>query len=73
MKKNGKVAVVVGNSAYAGIPVLTDLIMAEIINHVGFKINEIIVARKNETSSQQYKKIGNKIKYIRESIIIFEK
>ena len=36
------------------------------------KVKEIIVTRNNETSSQQYKKIGNLIKYIRESIIILK-
>ncbi|CAA0177420.1 putative Modification methylase [Tenacibaculum maritimum] len=72
-KKNSYVAIVVGNSAYGGIPVATDLILTEIAINCGFKVKEIIVARKNETSSQQYAKIGNMVKYIRESIIILEK
>jgi DNA modification methylase len=72
-KRNSYVAIVVGNSAYAGIPVATDLILSEIASNSGFKVKEIIVARKNETSSQQYAKIGGLVKYIRESIIILEK
>jgi DNA modification methylase len=72
-KNNSYVAIVVGNSAYAGIPVATDLILTEIAINCGFKVKEIIVARKNETSSQQYAKIGGLVKYIRESIIILEK
>lgn len=72
-KNNSYVAIVVGNSAYAGIPVATDLILAEIASNLGFKVKEIIVARNNETSSQQYAKIGELVKYIRESIIILEK
>ena len=36
------------------------------------QVKEIIVTRNNETSSQQYKKIGKLIKYIRESIIILK-
>ena len=72
-KNNSFVAIVVGNSAYAGIPVATDLILTEIATNYGFKVKEIIVARKNETSSQQYAKIGDLVKYIRESIIILEK
>ena len=44
----------------------------EVYKSLGFKVKEIIVTRNNETSSQQYKKIGNLIKYIRESIIILE-
>lgn len=72
-KNNSFVAIVVGNSAYAGIPVATDLILAEIASNCGFKVKEIIVARRNETSSQQYARIGSLVKYIRESIIILEK
>ena len=72
MKKNSKIGIVVGNSSYQGVPVATDLILSEIAKSLGYKIKEIIVTRNNETSSQQYKKIGNLIKYIRESIIIFK-
>lgn len=72
-KNNSAVAIVVGNSAYGGIPVATDLILTEIATNFGFKVKEIIVARKNETSSQQYSKIQTLVKYIRESIIILEK
>ena len=72
-KNKSFVAIVVGNSAYGGIPVATDLILTEIATNCGFKVKEIIVARKNETSSQQYSKIGGLVKYIRESIIVLEK
>ena len=73
LKKNGKIAIIVGNSSYAGIPVLTDIIFSEILLNLGFKIDKIIIARNNETSSQQYKKINHLIKYIRESLIIVSK
>ena len=73
LKDNGYVAIVVGNSAYGGIPIATDLILAEIASNNGYKIKELIVARKNETSSQQYSKIGGLVKYIRETIIILQK
>ena len=73
IKVGGHVAIVVGNSAYGGIPVASDLILSEIAKNNGYKVKEIIVARKNETSSQNYKKIGNLIGYIRESIIILRK
>ena len=67
------VSIIIGNSAYGGIPIATDLILSEISEQIGFNVKEIIVARKNETSSQNYSKIGDLIKYIRESIIILEK
>ena len=72
-KDGSYVAIVVGNSAYSGIPIATDLILAEIALSQGFKVKEIIVARNNETSSQQYDRIGELVKYIRESIVILEK
>lgn len=73
LKDNGYVAIVVGNSAYGGIPIATDLILSEIASNNGYKVKELIVARKNETSSQQYSKIGDLVKYIRETIIILQK
>lgn len=72
-KKGSLVNIVVGNSAYGGIPIATDIFLAEIGKEVGFNVKEIIVARNNETSSQQYKKIGELVKYIRESIVVLEK
>jgi DNA modification methylase len=71
--KNGYCVIVVGNSAYAGLAVPTDLILANIAEKIGFEVQEIIIARKNETSSQQYKIIGKFIEYIRESIVILKK
>ena len=71
--KNGYCIIIIGNSAYGGIPVATDLLIAEQAEKNGFHVKEIIECRKNEASSQQYKKIGNLIKYIRESIVILKK
>lgn len=72
-KKGGYCVVVVGNSSYGGLAVPTDIILAEIGKNLGFTVQEIIVARRNETSSQQYSKIGNLIEFVRESLIIFKK
>jgi len=72
-KNGGYCVVVVGNSSYGGLAVPTDIILAEIGKNLGFTVQEIIVARRNETSSQQYSKIGNLIEFVRESLIIFKK
>jgi DNA modification methylase len=72
-KNGGYCVVVVGNSSYGGLAVPTDIILAEIGKNLGFTVLEIIVARRNETSSQQYDKIGNLIEFVRESLIIFKK
>lgn len=72
-RKHGYCVIVVGNSSYCGMAIPTDIILSEIGKEIGFKVKEIIVARRNETSSQQYDRIGKFIEYIRESIIIFQK
>ncbi len=73
MKFGGTIGIVIGNSSYGGIPILSDLIVSEISEKVGFKVDQIIVARNNETASQQYKKINDLIKYVRESIVVLVK
>jgi len=73
MKFGGTIGIVIGNSSYGGIPILSDLIVSQISEKVGFKVDQIIVARNNETASQQYKKINDLIKYVRESIVILVK
>ena len=73
MKMNSKTGIVIGNSSYGGIPILSDLILSEIAEKNGFVVDEIVVARRNETASQQYKNISTLIKYVRESIIILSK
>ena len=73
LKKGGSIGIVIGNSSYAGVPILSDLILSEIASQNNLSVEEIVVARKNETASQQYKKISSLIKYVRESIIIISK
>ena len=72
-KKNGYCVIVVGNSAYGNLAIPTDIILAQIGGKIGFDVKEIIVARKNETSSQQHKKLGNSLEYLRESIVVLKK
>lgn len=73
LEKGGFCSIVVSNSAYAGVVVPTDLILASIAETIGFKINKIDVARYIITSSQQYEKTLNVRSYLRESIIYMEK
>lgn len=64
--KGGKIYFNVANSAYYGIPINTDEIIAEIAELNGFKVNEIRVARHIPPSSQQKETID----YLRESVIV---
>ncbi|MGR8827533.1 site-specific DNA-methyltransferase [Leuconostoc citreum] len=69
----GTVAIVIGNSAYAGILIPSDLLVAEIGEFVGFSVEQIIVTRHLTTSPQQRKVLNSVMHYMRESIIILRK
>lgn len=70
---HGRVAIVVGNSAYGGIIVPSDILIAEIAERNGFLVEEIIVTRHLTTSSQQKIKLDSVISYLRESIVVLKK
>lgn len=70
LEPGGKVLCVVGNSAYAGILVPTDLLCAIIFREIGFIVESIEVARHLHVSSQQRGKMVTGLEpYMRESVI----
>jgi len=71
--KGGYCVIVIGNSAYGTLVVPTDIILAQIGKKVGFNVEGIIVARYNETSSQQHAKLGELREYVRESLVVLRK
>lgn len=71
--KNGFVGIVVGNSAYSGVIIPTDILIAEIAKEIGFKIKNIFVTRHLTTSSQQKQELEYLKNYLRESIVLLEK
>lgn len=71
--KGGFVGIVVGNSAYSGVIVPTDLLIIEIAKEVGFKIKSVFITRHLTTSSQQKQELEVLKKYLRESIVLLEK
>lgn len=73
LKSGGFCAIVVGNSAYSGIIVPTDLILSLYAESIGFKVEKIEVDRYIITSSQQYEKTKENGKYLRESVICLTK
>lgn len=73
LKPDGYCLIVVGNSAYGGIPVPTDLLLAKIAEDAGFKPLEIKVARSLLTSSQQLKGLSPQLRSVlRESIVVLK-
>lgn len=69
----GYVGVVVGNSAYSGVIVPSDLLTAQIGQEVGFTVDNIFIARHLTTSSQQKEELEPLKEYLRESIVLLKK
>jgi hypothetical protein len=65
----GRCVIVVGNSAYAGILVPSDLLLASTAQTIGFEVDKIAVARHLTTSSQQRKRVWAAKELMRESVI----
>lgn len=73
LKPGGKCVIVVGNSAYAGIIIPTDALLAKIGLELGFGIEKISVARHLTTSSQQKLILNDRKEYLRESLVFLTK
>lgn len=66
-----KVAMVVDNVRFAGELLPVDLVLSEMAEKVGFKVEQIIIARYKGNSSQQMGKYGRIP--VRESIVVWQK
>lgn len=74
LKIGAKCYVVVANSAYKGIVVPTDLLIANIAERIGYKAIRIVEARTIRSSSQQMHAFGDKYNgLMRESIVELQK
>ncbi len=73
LNKNASVGIVVGNSVYGGLPIATDILLAQIAMKLGYELVGIESYRTLTSSSQQLKIIReNDKKYLRESLIILK-
>lgn len=72
-QKGGYVGVVVGNSAYSGVIIPSDALVADIAREIGFKVKNVFVTRHLTTSSQQKQELEILKNYLRESIVLLEK
>ena len=73
LDKNGEMHVVVDQSAYVGVPIPTDLILASICEGLGFTVVGIINCRRANTSGQQLNKYPYLKSLLRESIVSLRK
>ncbi|MBU2507521.1 MAG: site-specific DNA-methyltransferase [Bacteroidetes bacterium] len=70
---NGYIGIVVGNSAYTGVIIPTDIIIADIAKEIGYKVKDIFITRHLTTSSQQKIALNPLKDFLRESIILLQK
>ncbi len=73
LKPGGRCAMVVGNSAYGGILIPTDVLLAKIARNLGFEVESIGIARHLTTSSQQKILLQDLKGFLRESLVILRK
>lgn len=73
LEENGFCSIIVGNSAYGGIIIPTDLLLANYAKQKGFEVDKIEVDRYIITSSQQYEITKENKKFLRESVICLKK
>ena len=66
----GKCFVVVGNSAFAGVIIPTDVLLANLGLECGFKKAEILVTRHLTVAPQQRSKLQNLESNMRESVVV---
>ncbi|MDR2684102.1 MAG: hypothetical protein LBB53_01815, partial [Prevotellaceae bacterium] len=72
-QKGGYVGIVIGNSAYSGVIIPSDILTAQIAKEIGFNIENIFITRHLTTSSQQKKDLEPLKDYLRESIVLLKK
>lgn len=69
----GTAHIVVDQSAYLGVAIPTDLILAQISEFIGFEVLEVVKCRRAMTSAQQLKKYPYLKDLLRESIVTVRK
>lgn len=73
LKRKGQIWMVVSTSAYGGVHIPVDLIIAELANDAGFALEGIHRLRDLRTSGQQWKRLNTKRPPLREALIILTK
>ena len=73
LDKNGCCYIVVDQSAYVGVIIPTDVLLARIAETIGFEVDNIVVCRKASTSVQQRKAYPYLGSTLRESIVCLHK
>ncbi|MBN8582678.1 MAG: site-specific DNA-methyltransferase [Anaerolineae bacterium] len=70
LRRNGQVWLVVSTSAFGGVHIPVDLILADAAIQAGFSLQGIHCLRQLRTSGQQWKHFATKLPPLRESLLI---
>ncbi len=73
LRKGGEAWIVVSTSAYMGIQIPVDLILAELGTEAGLKLTGIYVLRQLRAAGQQWVGLGSKGLPLRESLIVLKR
>lgn len=73
LTRNGRVVIVVGNSAYAKSIIPTDLLICEVALEEGYRVQAMDIARPLHVSSQQRGGLKQLESFMRESVIVLRK
>jgi site-specific DNA-methyltransferase (adenine-specific) len=73
LPQGGRTHIVVDQSAYAGVPVPTDLILADIGSNIGFEFEKLTFCRRAKTSGQQLKTQPQLRGLLRETVVTLRK
>lgn len=74
LRPGGTIFMVVGNSCYKGMPIPTDLLLAEAAKDTGLYVERINLLRRIMTSGQQWKTLSSEDKAIlRESLLVLKR
>lgn len=73
LRRCSQVWIVVSTSAYGGVEIPVDTILADLAVHIGFIVNNIHYLRPLRTSGQQWKQLNAVKAPLRESLLILTK
>ncbi len=74
LKYGGQAWIVVSSSAYGGVEIPVDLILADVASRQGWKLRDVHVLRQLRSAGQQWSRLRKRAKPpLRESLVILEK
>ena len=73
LSRKAHVVIVVGNSAYAGTIIPTDILLAHLAREEHYRVEQVRIARHLHVSSQQRPRLRSLQEYMRESVIILSR